>query len=418
MQTKTKITLAILGIILVVAALWGSSKLYKGSFGDFGSEDRFMNEPFEGDFDITKFPTDDCGLLSDQCIGGNKRACGRHQVLCKRELSVSAIPSIPAAPSGTLHISKAIDSPVSNIIVGKNPDLALGRWSLRADGGDIRVSSLCIDLGTSTTAVNLDRISGRLTLGRYGQGIHSIRTFQNDLFDGACNKTSDYINLDTPFTVPQNTINDLSLNIDSYFASHTDNFSPKIKVPASPSGEVYANTFRIYPTKLNFGWEIPPSYPYLPTGNQVEVARFIMGAGMFLMYHPPTRNLGTSSISVNKINFDSHSTARMTNFTLHDITNNVNVATHADSADFENTAAGGNLSSIMLRNGEQRTFKILADVADVPSTAQWRFNPGGPNTSGSATWSIIESGTRTTTSEWTPLASNQLSPRLVSSSSS
>lgn len=92
----------------------------------------------------------------------------------------------------------------------------------------------------------------------------------------------------------------------------------------------------------------------LLTGNQVEVARFHIDA-------KPSSD-PKAYVTVPQLNFYNLSTATLTNFTLRDITQNVNVATNSNSGNFHNAPNGGNMKPLVFQQGESRTFKILADV--------------------------------------------------------
>lgn len=163
---------------------------------------------------------------------------------------------------------------------------------------------------------------------------------------------------------------------------------------------------RLYPTKLNFAWGLP-AFSTLTTGNQVEIARFIMGADASNVNNPD------AEVEVSALNFANLSTAGLMNLTLKDYSLNENVARGANSTSFDNSAAGGLMSEITLQQGETRTFLILADVCtyDRFQVAQLKFNAGNQFTttgSSTATWNVtwgnLPAGQSAQTSYWTVLS--------------
>lgn len=181
--------------------------------------------------------------------------------------------------------------------------------------------------------------------------------------------------------------------------------------PVSTSSELFQNiqmppippTFVLYPTKLNFEWVETPATSLL-AGSQIEVGRFKMGADAANANNPG------AFVSVAGLNLTDFSTAALSNFTLNDITYNLNAAVVANSSSFNSTAAGGTMSTVIFQQGEQRTFKILADVRTNAGTqfAQFRFNAGTQFNTGSATWSVTNNAV-TSSSTWTVLAGNAAS---------
>lgn len=162
------------------------------------------------------------------------------------------------------------------------------------------------------------------------------------------------------------------------------------------------NVKRLYPTKLNFAWTAASGGSVLSTGGQVEVARFTMGADTANAANPD------AAVSVSSLNFTMISSATLTNATLHDFTNNTNVATNVTP---DRSGGALNFSSTFLtaqsfNHGETRTFRILADVGTSAGSqsAQFRFNAGSDLTSGSATWTVSATGQSAQSSTWTALA--------------
>ncbi len=157
---------------------------------------------------------------------------------------------------------------------------------------------------------------------------------------------------------------------------------------------------RLYPTKLNFAWTATSSSS-LSTGNQIEVARFTIGADAANANNPG------ASVAVTALNFTELSSATLTNFTLNDVTNNANVATNASLSSFGSAAINGTMSTQTFQQGETRTYKMLADVGTNAGsqTAQFRFNAGSATTAGTATWSVTNNAV-TANSTWTVLASD------------
>jgi len=166
------------------------------------------------------------------------------------------------------------------------------------------------------------------------------------------------------------------------------------------------NIVQVFPTNAKFAWT-PVSAT--TAGPQVIVASFTLGANAANASNP------NATVAVTNLAFVKSGQATLTNYTLYDVTNSVNVATNASGPVFGVGAVNGNMGTLTFQQGEVRTYQIKADVATngTGQTAYFTFNSGQFNsvagngtTLSSATWSVTNNSVTTVPPLWTALAGN------------
>ncbi|MEK7212102.1 MAG: peptidoglycan-binding domain-containing protein, partial [Patescibacteria group bacterium] len=174
------------------------------------------------------------------------------------------------------------------------------------------------------------------------------------------------------------------------------------------STPVNDNVVQIFPANLKFAWG---STSTNTSGAQVEVARFTVGANAANANNP------NATVSLTSLAFTKSGVATLTNWTLRDDTNGVNVATNANGPTFSSATAGGAMAAQSFNQGETRTYIIKADIGTNGTNQNYyltfqsgQFNSQSGNsaavTSGSATWTTTNNAVTTTAPLWTVLAAN------------
>lgn len=379
-----------------------------------------------GPIDANRVETENMGWIANREGSIQIRACADTGSIIREtnesnncaSTTITVAPQLPPPPpSSTSTFLTVEDDVVTNIrstqiVAGAtNVTFAAFRFFARGDE-DVRIQRIRVrNIGTN--------INGIASIGIYSDGVlinDDPTTTPNEGILGADGSPNavlfDYST--RPYIIPRDSFKVFTIKANTVYNA-TSGQTVKFEIDLVDAVGVNSNTrivptllnarenalHRLYPTKLNFAW-IAPASTTLLTGRAVEVGRFTLGADVANANNPG------ASVAVTALNLTNLSTATLVNFTLNDVTQNVNVATAANSSSFSSTVAGGVLSTLTLQQGETRTFKILADAETTAGyqTAQFRFNAGTESLttgSGSATWSVTNNGV-TSNSVWTILA--------------